>query len=293
LKRWKEENISRQPIAENQRLIVSKLADAGKLLESLHTVSTLIETVSGNIELTKKSKVDLEIQSVSIKQALQTEQENYDIQLASLDSISVTTLESDKAAVDLIVADMIAAEAHWKVLFNSQSDMNTLKQKLAENKGELAGKEQALTQAVEQLSTTKVQRESSLRMLEKARLAATENVESLRTQLVPGEPCPVCGSEEHPYAVHNPQLDHVLLELEGMYQQHEITFTDCLALESRLIEASNQLQKIIIVQEQEAALKDSGLQDMQDAWTGFTIHKDCAALPDEQKLGWLTQTIAR
>ena len=291
LKRWKEENISRQPIAENQRLIGSKLADAWKLLDTLQSVSTLIESVSGKMDTTKQSKADLETQSVSIKQQLQSEQGNYDSQLAALASVSITKLESDKAATDLIVADMIAAEAHWKILFNTQADLNTLKQKFGENKDELADKEQALKQAIEQLSTAKVQRKSSLRMLEKARLAAAENVESLRTQLVPGDPCPVCGSEEHPYAIHNPQLDHVLQQLEGIHQQHEKNYTDSLALESRLMEAGNQLKKIIFAQEKEAALKDLNFQDLLHACTGFTVYQHCATLPDEQKSGWLAQQL--
>ena len=222
---------------------------------------------------------------------MQTEQGNYDIQSASLALVSITTLESDKAAIDLIVADIIAAEAHWKILFITHADLNTVKQKLAENKDELANKEQAFKQAVEQLCTAKVQRESSLRMLEKARLAATENVETLRTQLIPGDPCPVCGSEEHPYAIHNPQLNHVLQEMEGIHQQHEKIYTDSLALESRLMEACNQLKKTIPIQEQEAALKKLGLQDLLDAWKGITIYKDCVALPDDQKAGWLAQQL--
>lgn len=291
LKKWKEENIVRRPIAENQQLIVSKLADAGKLLDTLQNLLALIERVSGNIELTKQSKVDLDTQSVTIKKALQTEQRNHDIQAASLALVSITALESDKAAIDRIVGDIIAAEAHWKVLFNSQTDLNMLKQKLGENKNDLAGKEQALKQAVEQLSVAKVQRESSVRMLEKARLAAAENVESLRTQLIPGDPCPVCGSEEHPYAVHNPQLDHVLKELEAIHQQHEKNYTESLALESSLMEAGNQLKKIINTEEKEAALKDTGLQVLQTAWTGFTVYQNCAALPDEQKSDWLAQQL--
>ena len=291
LKRWKEENISRQPIAENQRLIGSKLADARKLLDTLQTVSTLIESVSGKMDTTKQSKVDLDMQSVSIKQELQTEQGNYDIQSAPMALVSITTLESDKVTVDLIVADMIAAEAHWKILFNTQADLNTLKQKLGENKDELDGKEQALKQAFEQLSVAKVQRESSLRMLEKVRLAAAENVEFLRSQLVAGDPCPVCGSEEHPYAIHNPQLNHVLQEIEGIHQQHEVMYTDSLALESRLTEAGNQLRRNILGQEKEAALKDSSFKVLQEAWTGFTIYKDCVSLPDDQKSGWLAQQL--
>ncbi|MCQ2048197.1 exonuclease SbcC [Stutzerimonas stutzeri] len=39
----------------------------------------------------------------------------------------------------------------------------------------------------------------TLALLERQRLARSENVEALRAALVPGEPCPVCGSDEHPW----------------------------------------------------------------------------------------------
>jgi len=39
----------------------------------------------------------------------------------------------------------------------------------------------------------------TLDLLERQRLARSENVEALRAALVPGEPCPVCGSGEHPW----------------------------------------------------------------------------------------------
>ncbi|GLZ24432.1 nuclease SbcCD subunit C [Stutzerimonas stutzeri] len=39
----------------------------------------------------------------------------------------------------------------------------------------------------------------TLAVLERQRLARSENVEALRAALVPGEPCPVCGSHEHPW----------------------------------------------------------------------------------------------
>lgn len=41
--------------------------------------------------------------------------------------------------------------------------------------------------------------EAILQLLERQRLARSDNVEALRAALVPGEPCPVCGSGEHPW----------------------------------------------------------------------------------------------
>ena len=39
LTKWKEENTVRQPVADNQNIIISKLTDAGKLLNSLKSIS--------------------------------------------------------------------------------------------------------------------------------------------------------------------------------------------------------------------------------------------------------------
>ncbi len=53
-------------------------------------------------------------------------------------------------------------------------------------------------------------------LLERQRLARNASVEELRAQLQEGEPCPVCGSAEHPY--HQPD---VLLDSLGRHDQAE------------------------------------------------------------------------
>ncbi|MBF8781651.1 chromosome segregation protein SMC [Pseudomonas fulva] len=46
-------------------------------------------------------------------------------------------------------------------------------------------------------------------LLERQRLARSASVEQLRAQLQPGEPCPVCGSAEHPYRASEPLLERL------------------------------------------------------------------------------------
>lgn len=291
LKRWKAENTPRQPIAENQSLIISKLGDARKLLDSLQLVLPLLEATQSNIGRSKKLKLDLDAKSSTIIKALETERVQQTTLSNSLSAIPFTTIEREKTAIDLLIEDIVAAEAHWKVLYNSQTDLLSLKQKIGDNKKVLQNKVESLVTIVEQLVVLKAERDSSLRMLDKARLAAAENVESLRSRLIPGDPCPVCGNTEHPYATNQPELNHVLQELEKEQQKHETAYTTGLAIEHSLRDTSTQLNEIIAEQEKELNTRQTILQEHQRAWEKFTIYKDVVDIPNEQKAAWLAEQL--
>ncbi|MGH8382028.1 AAA family ATPase [Pseudomonas sp.] len=72
----------------------------------------------------------------------------------------------------------------------------------------LNGKNQ-LTAAEQALNVTR-------QLLERQRLARSQSVEELRAQLEDDQPCPVCGSQEHPY--HQPEA---LLQSLGRHDQDE------------------------------------------------------------------------
>jgi exonuclease SbcC len=84
-------------------------------------------------------------------------------------------------------------------LVNSEQTQTTLQQSLVSCEQALKHSEYALNQA---------------------RLRASENVEHLRTQLIPNEPCVVCGAKEHPYASsQSPQLINLIADFEASYNQ--------------------------------------------------------------------------
>jgi exonuclease SbcC len=291
LKKWKEENIARQPIADNQSLIVSKLDDAQKHLDALKILTPNIETTTGNIDKQKNETEKLTASSITIGKELQAAQQVYDKLSEALFVIDISALENEKTAIDRILEDMIQAEAHWKILYSKHSDFKILSQKLVTNKEEFGKKEVLLKDAIQQLDKMQVQRDTSLRMLDKARLAAAENVELLRHQLVTGDPCPVCGSEEHPYAEHNPQLDYVLSELEADHKKSELAFSDSLKKQSSLEEACTHLTKIIAEQETELALNEPALEQLQADWKTFALYSESVDLPDEQKATFIQEQI--
>ncbi|MGY3171747.1 exonuclease SbcC [Pseudomonas sp. TE12234] len=93
------------------------------------------------------------------------------------------------------------AELHQRLL-DAQQERERLTQDGVKTKAELSVAEQTLN----------VTRE----LLERQRLARSASVEELRAQLQDDQPCPVCGSNEHPY--HQPEA---LLQSLGRHDENE------------------------------------------------------------------------
>lgn len=291
LNQWREEHASRQPIAEQHQLILSRLSDAATLLETLQHRSSLIDITEKEIELNQQEKERLNAEHASSQASLQQAQQDYDNLQAPLSAIPIVTLEQEKSAIDASVEDTIAAEAYWKLLYSAQTERDTLQQLLKDNKKQLEDSLEQLTATAKSLETIRAQRNTSLTMLEKARLAAAEDVESLRANLLPDEPCPVCGSTMHPYATHNPQLDQVISQLEASHQEIETDYTNLLTTHSSLNQACDQLQKSIGTQEKDLASKEKAIQQFEKTWTVFKIHTACTEQPAGDRAAWLLQQL--
>ncbi|HEY0298680.1 MAG TPA: AAA family ATPase, partial [Arachidicoccus sp.] len=291
LQQWKADNNTRQPIAENHALISAKLGDAQALLDAAQSLLPELERTQTAIAEAKQAKAGLEATSGTIVQQLQAEKELHTAASEALADLPIATAEKEKAAIDSRIEDLIAAEAHWKIVSHSEAELNTLKQKLAENKSGLSNKTPLLAQASAQLVVAAAERDASLRMLDKARLAAAENVASLRSQLIPEEPCPVCGSTAHPYVTEQPQLNHVLAELQAAHQENDTAYATCLQTESSLQETIKRLTETIALQEQEISTKETALAVHQKTWEGFAIYPHTAEIPNEQKAAWLAQQL--
>jgi exonuclease SbcC len=291
LQQWKQDNSTRQSIAENHSLINSKLSDAQALLDAAQALLPQLESVQTSIAEAKLLKAGLEPESATIVQRLQAEKNQHAEAAEILEAISIEVAEKEKAEIDSHIEDIIAAEAHWKILSHDEVGLDTLKQKLADNRSELNRKVQALTQASKQLIVAVAERDASLHMLDKARIAAAENVESLRSQLIPEEPCPVCGSKHHPYVTEHPQLNHVLAELELVHGKNDKAYAACLQTESGLQETTNRLKETITLQEKETGTKEIVLAAHYKTWENFAIYPHAAKIPNEQKATWLAQQL--
>jgi len=198
---WEAENKDRSPIAENKDLILSKLQDAQQYLEILQQSSAILAQIQDKIDKDEAKSSAIESNWKQQVDGLEILKKNYDVLSKELQLTPIETLGLDKSETDLQVEHTIKAQAHWQLFYGALIELETLNQKQVKDKSDLQTKQETLQNLAQQLPLEKVQRDTAQQLLQQARLASTENVETLREALVDDEPCPVCGSKSHPYAL--------------------------------------------------------------------------------------------
>ena len=150
-----------------------------------------------------------------------------------------------------------------------------------------------LTVAEQTLTVTK-------QLLERQRLARSASVEELREQLQDDQPCPVCGSHEHPY--HQPEA---LLQSLGRHDDNEEAAAQKAVdtLKEKLNELRGEVggliaqQKEFLQQQEQLATQQQALAPSLDAHplSASLFNQEAAKRSDwlAQQLGQLTQSITQ
>lgn len=129
----------------------------------------------------------------------------------------------------------------------------------------------------------------TLALLERQRLARSASVEELRAQLRDGEPCPVCGSAEHPY--HQPDA-----LMQALASQDEAEATRAQQQVDQLKERQAELRadyRTLERQLGEAAQEQERIAGELAALDGkLAACSDLLALPGEQRGEWLSGQMA-
>ncbi|MGA9705743.1 SbcC/MukB-like Walker B domain-containing protein [Pseudomonas sp.] len=171
------------------------------------------------------------------------------------------------------------AAALSQKLADAQQQRDQLNQTGLQTKAELTVAEQTLT-------VTK-------QLLERQRLARSASVEELREQLQDDQPCPVCGSHEHPY--HQPEA---LLHSLGRHDDNEEAAAQKAVdtLKEKLTELRGEVGGLI-AQQKEFLLQQEQLATQQQRLApSLEAHPLSAALFNQQaatRSAWLAQQLSQ
>ena len=283
---WQKKHNAKKPIAENKDIIVSKLADAENLVRTIASSVNERKDLEDKIEVSTK---EISVRTNSFDQHLvifKSKKRLYDLKHEEVLLFPIERINLEKDGADRSLNHTIEAQSFWNILSTINLDFKSLCEKQQKDQSDILGKAENLQQLKSQLEIDRTVKETSEKVLQKARLAATENVEMLRAALVDDEPCPVCGSEEHPYSAHNPQLEKVLTSLEQQHQQYEKSYLATFGKQSSLEQDCKSLKEIIARQEIEIAAKQILVDSKQSQWKVLAIYKDCENIDDSQKSNW-------
>lgn len=287
LEKWKNENEVRQPIAEEERLILSKLEDAGKMLHQVKEYELQLVNLKKDVEIEGVNITKLNGVTFPLKLKLKTAQDSIEELTSKISSVNITQLEIDKESADKTFTSLSAAIVQWEKLFEKIKDLQSIIKKLNEAKSEHEKKVSELAIANEELSTLKIKKDTSQELFIKASVALNEKVEDLRVQLSDGTPCPVCGSEDHPYIKHNPRLDAVMQQLQTEYNKNEKYYDEMLSFFSSLRENVSQLKKEIDTNVLTRSEKEVLLHQLKIKWESLSVYETIKDIADDKKMEWL------
>ncbi len=130
-------------------------------------------------------------------------------------------------------------------------------------------------------------------LLERQRLARSASVEELRGQLQDNQPCPVCGSHEHPY--HQPEA---LLQSLGRHDESEETAARQVV--DTLTERLNQLREKVgglIAQQKELLAQQEQLsqqqQELAPSLEAHPLHSALLEQDNSRREAWLNQQLSQ
>lgn len=287
LTQWKTDHASRQTVAENESLILARLHDAAGALVAEQQALQQLQEISLRTEQQQAGKEQSIQEQEKITTALENARQQYEASRTALAAISQQALEQEKTGIDEAVQQLTEAAAQWQLVYAAQQELEHINTRLKNQQQELIHQREQLVPGEVALDNARVQKDTAQQMLNKARLAAAGNVEEIRERLIPGDPCPVCGSIEHPYFSKNPQLHQVLASLEASFREQEQGYLEQFTILTRLQEAVRKLTTDIVVQEEERNRKQQQANALNGAWASFTIHAECMEVLHVERAEWL------
>ncbi len=293
LKEWKSKHAGNEPVAENLKLILSKLADAGVALSRQKTTERKIAETQAKAVANEKHIAALDKQVKDKEAVLGQLTAEANTKSAELAGYNITDLKTAETAAAELAERAAEAKNCWDILYARRSELDKHTDKLSQCIADLALRTHELQQNKTALHDAALLKNHAQKMLDRARLESAANVEQLRDNLTDGEPCPVCGSNHHPYAAgHSQPLNNVLGSLLREYEHCNTIYIGLLTQNGSLEKLCETLEKTRTTLEQETADISNVVTDLSNRWTACDMENTVQRQPPDERSEWLGNHIA-
>ena len=293
LQNWKTENQSREAIALHISLITSKLADASQQLSEQGKTTKDLEKATAALHdsIAEKEKIEQEIGVKNVELGLAIS--DYNVLKAELSGIQIEELKISEGHLIDSLQLLASGKVQWEILYDAEEQYRLLNSYLERNTEQLSvAKKDIATKSI-LLEKAKIEKEITNKLFTRAQLKATENVETLRAELVESEECPVCGSTSHPFASENPELKLVLKGLEDENNKCTTAYESLLKQFSADEQLVKSLEATITQQLQDVESRAEKLKLLRNKWQQYALAKEAEGIAASSKAEWLLSREAR
>ncbi|WP_312669208.1 SbcC/MukB-like Walker B domain-containing protein, partial [Stutzerimonas nitrititolerans] len=188
--------------------------------------------------------------------------------------------------------DVEALQTAW----SSQQNLLARQAELQRECSRLQAEQENLIPAGKQARSERDAAEQALKvtldLLERQRLARSENVEALRAALVPAEPCPVCGSGEHPWR----QADALLAAFDQQDESEAERARQALQAQDLHLQELRDRHTVLATRLKQTQQRQTEIAAELDVLAprldASPLYASLLAQPDAERAGWLSAELS-
>lgn len=284
---WVAEHVQLKPLAEGWQLWETLFAQAQGHQKQLDKTTLEIKNLKATAQGITEAQAKAHAEMATADSHFSAECQKLEVLTQACAAVNIDQLLRDKQQLEDRRDHLQSAAQLWQKRCDLQSQqVKVLQQQQAQELLRSNCNQELLEDAKAQplLKEALATAEQSLGL---AKLAASKGAETLRTALQADQPCPVCGSLEHPYAAHSPVADAMLKSLQDQVKDKRKSLDELL---QRL--ASANTNKTNAEQQIQQLLKDLTLLDIDVAgvlasWNNLALLAEVDAVPEIDRVEWL------
>ena len=289
LEMWRTRYLAKASIAEQLPLLENYLDRAFAAHENLNrsqqTIASLRDTERKQREETATKK-ELHAKQLEL---FHTASQQLEVAQKEQKGVSIDAVQQESKMLRARKELLQHASQCWKSLGDTRRSQGLLVNEIAKTTALLEMNEGKQFEMALRLDMAFHLRQQAKQTYEQAFMAATKDIEWLRSKLTDGTPCPLCGSEHHPYAGEDDRLKQTLAKVEeasvaasanydACWKQCETLKQEAVSLNEKIDQLNKSLQEL---ETEESRLKAEWLP-LEETLKG--IYPDMSSSVDKDKM---------
>jgi len=255
LEKWRTRYLAKASIAEQLPLLENYLDRAFAAHENMNrsqqTIASLRDTERRQREETATKK-ELHAKQLEL---FHTASQRLEVAQKEQKGVSIDAVQQESKMLRARKELLQHASQCWKSLGDTRRSQGLLVNEIAKTTALLEMNEGKQFEMALRLDMALHLRQQAKQTYEQAFMAATKDIELLRSKLTDGTPCPLCGSEHHPYAGEDDRLKQTLAKVEeasvaasanydACWKQCETLKQEAVSLNEKIDQLNKSLQEL-------------------------------------------------